>query len=65
MVQSEASGVMFTVEPTTSNREKITIEAVLGLGEMIVSGDVTPDHYTVNKKDMKILDKEINYSEKI
>ena len=59
MIQSETSGVMFTVEPTTSNREKITIEAVLGLGEMIVSGDVTPDHYEVNKSDLKILKKEI------
>ena len=63
MVQSESSGVMFTIEPSTSNRDEITIEAVLGLGEMIVSGDVTPDHYTVNKKDMKILTKEIKKQE--
>jgi pyruvate,water dikinase len=63
MVQSEAAGVMFTVEPTTSNREKITIEAVLGLGEMIVSGDVTPDHYTISKADTKILQKEIKKQE--
>jgi len=63
MVQSEASGVMFTIEPNTSNRETITIEAVLGLGEMIVSGDVTPDHYTVSKDGMKILDKEIKRQE--
>ena len=63
MVQSDSSGVMFTVEPSTNNKEKITIEAVLGLGEMIVSGDVTPDHYTVNKKDVKILSKEIKKQE--
>ena len=63
MVQSEAAGVMFTIEPTTSNREKITIEAVLGLGEMIVSGDVTPDHYTISKDGMKILEKEIKKQE--
>ncbi|MFH1646995.1 MAG: phosphoenolpyruvate synthase, partial [Chloroflexota bacterium] len=63
MVQSETSGVMFTVEPTNNDREKITIEAVLGLGEMIVSGDVTPDHYTVGKKDMKIQEKEIKKQE--
>jgi pyruvate, water dikinase len=63
MVQSESSGVMFTIEPTTSNKEEITIEAVLGLGEMIVSGDVTPDHYTVNKKDVKILSKQIKKQE--
>ncbi|MCK4274666.1 MAG: phosphoenolpyruvate synthase, partial [Dehalococcoidales bacterium] len=63
MVQSESAGVMFTVEPTTSDKEKITIEAVLGLGEMIVSGDVTPDHYTVSKNDIKILEKEIKKQE--
>jgi pyruvate,water dikinase len=63
MVQSESSGVMFTIEPTTSNADQITIEAVLGLGEMIVSGDVTPDHYTVDKKNVKILTKEIKKQE--
>lgn len=63
MVQSEAAGVMFTVEPTTNDKEIITIEAVLGLGEMIVSGDVTPDHYTVSKNGMKLLKKEIKKQE--
>jgi pyruvate,water dikinase len=63
MVQSQASGVMFTVEPTTSDKSKITIEAVFGLGEMIVSGDVTPDHYVVSKNNMKIIDKEIKRQE--
>jgi len=59
MVQSEASGVMFTLEPVTSDRSKIAIEAVLGLGETIVSGEVTPDHYTVSKDELKITSKEI------
>jgi len=54
MVQSQASGVMFTIEPTTSDKSKITIEAVFGLGEMIVSGDVTPDHYVVSKTNQKM-----------
>jgi pyruvate,water dikinase len=63
MVQSESSGVMFTVEPSTNNKEKITIEAVLGLGEMIVSGDVTPDHYVVDKKSEKISEKQIKKQE--
>jgi phosphoenolpyruvate synthase/pyruvate phosphate dikinase len=38
MVQSQASGVMFTLEPVTSDRSKIIIEAVFGLGESIVGG---------------------------
>lgn len=63
MVQSEAAGVMFTVEPTSSDISKIVIEAVLGLGEMIVSGDVTPDHYLISKDTMKIIDKEIKKQE--
>ena len=63
MVQSETSGVMFTIDPTTSDASKIVIEAVLGLGEMIVSGDVTPDHYEVNKKNLKIIDKEVKKQE--
>jgi len=63
MVQSESAGVMFTVEPTSSDRSKIVVEAVLGLGEMIVSGDVTPDHYVVSKDEMKIIHKEIKRQE--
>ncbi len=59
MVQSEVSGVMFTLEPVTSDKSKIAIEAVIGLGEMIVSGDVTPDSYIVDKDSMKISKKEI------
>jgi len=63
MVQSETSGVMFTIEPTSSDPTRIVIEAVMGLGEMIVSGDVTPDHYEVNKKTLKIVNKEVKKQE--
>jgi pyruvate,water dikinase len=49
MVQSEKSGVMFTVEPVTSDSTTITIEAVYGLGEGIVSGEISPDLYLVAK----------------
>ena len=59
MVQSEASGVMFTLEPVTSDESRIVIEAVLGLGEMIVSGDVTPDTYIISKDGLKITSKKI------
>lgn len=57
MVQSEKSGVMFTVEPVTSDPTKITIEAVYGLGEGIVSGELSPDLYMVNKESLRILEK--------
>ena len=57
MVNSEQSGVMFTVDPITNDKSKIIVEAIYGLGEMIVQGAVTPDHYEVEKKDLKILSK--------
>ncbi len=59
MVQSRASGVMFTIEPVTSDPEHIIIEAVYGLGEAIVSGEVTPDLYIVDKKEAKIVSKKL------
>jgi len=59
MVQSESSGVVFTLNPVTNDEDVITIEAVFGLGETIVSGAVTPDNYVVDKKSLKILEKHI------
>lgn len=60
MVQSRVSGIMFTVDPVTGNRNQIVIEAGFGLGEAIVLGAVTPDRYLVDKQKLEILDKEIN-----
>ncbi len=59
MVQSERSGVMFTVEPVTSDRSKITVEAIVGLGEALVSGEISPDMYIVDKESLRILEKHI------
>ena len=59
MVQSERSGVMFTVEPVTSDRSKIVIEAIWGLGEGIVSGEVTPDLYVMRKDPLTIENRHI------
>ncbi len=60
MIQSEISGVMFTVDPISEDENKLNIEAGYGLGEAIVSGSVTPDRYIVNKEKFEIEDKEIN-----
>ena len=65
MVASETSGVMFTIDPVTNDKGKIVIEAILGLGEMIVQGAVTPDHYEVDKKTDAILVKQANVQEKM
>ncbi len=63
MVQSEVSGVMFTLNPLNNDETKITIESVYGLGETIVSGAVTPDHYIVDKGSLNILEKQISNQE--
>ncbi|HEX8965712.1 MAG TPA: phosphoenolpyruvate synthase [Patescibacteria group bacterium] len=58
MVNSEMSGVMFTLDPITNDKTKVIIEAIFGLGELIVQGAVTPDHYEVDKKSYAILQKQ-------
>ncbi|MBN1862608.1 MAG: phosphoenolpyruvate synthase [Dehalococcoidales bacterium] len=60
MVQSESSGVMFTIEPVTSDRSKIVIEAIFGLGEAIVSGEVNPDLYVLDKESLTISSKKLS-----
>ncbi|MBI4037771.1 phosphoenolpyruvate synthase [Candidatus Curtissbacteria bacterium] len=60
MVESDSSGVMFTLDPITNDKRKIIIEAIYGLGELIVQGAETPDHYEVSKKDYSILTKTLS-----
>lgn len=59
MVNSEFSGIMFTVDPN-SGAKQIVIEAGYGLGEAIVGGEVTPDTYVIDKQKMEILKKRIS-----
>ncbi len=59
MVNSDIAGVMFSVNPSTNNRDEIMIEAAFGLGEAVVGGEVTPDTYIVDKKTMQIKSKKI------
>jgi len=56
MVQSEISGIAFTVHPVTEDFDQMIIEAGYGLGEAIVSCLITPDSYVVSKSEMKIID---------
>jgi len=60
MIQSEVSGVAFTVDPVTNEKDRIVIEAVWGLGELIVQGSVVPDSYVVQKETFEILSKKIS-----
>lgn len=63
MIQSSASGVMFTLEPVTSDRSKILIEAIFGLGEAIVGGEVKPDFYVIDKAKMAISLKKVSHQD--
>ena len=49
MVDARSAGVAVTVNPSNGDRSKIVIEATWGLGEPVVSGHLTPDHYVVDK----------------
>ena len=55
MVNSDVSGIMFTVNPNSGVKE-IVIEAGYGLGEAIVGGEVTPDTYKIDKETMSVKD---------
>jgi pyruvate, water dikinase len=49
MVDAKAAGVMFTINPLNGDESKVAIEASFGFGEAVVSGNVTPDRYLVDK----------------
>ncbi len=71
MIQSEVSGVCFTVHPITEDKNQMVIEAIFGLGEMLVQGKVSPDSYVVDKLKIKskkskfILDINRNFQDKM
>ena len=59
MVFSKASGIMFSVNVANGDSSKIVIDAIYGLGEYIVLGKVTPNHFVIDKQSMKIVEKNI------
>ncbi len=61
MVQSEVAGIAFSVHPVTQDRNQMIIEAGFGLGEAVVSGQITPDSYIIGKENNDLVD--INVSE--
>ncbi len=63
MIQSEVSGVMFTVDPISKDKDILVIEGAYGLGDYIVQGVVTPDHFEISKQHKKILSRQINRQE--
>lgn len=56
MVQSDVSGITFTVHPVTQDPDQMIVEAAWGLGEFIVGGVVTPDSYILQKSTLKTIE---------
>lgn len=63
MVQAEVSGVTYTKELITQDETKMSIEAVFGLGVVIANGEITPDRYVLNKKDISFEEKRVSPQE--
>jgi pyruvate,water dikinase len=60
MVDAKAAGVIFTVNPVNGDESKVAIEASFGFGEAVVSGNVTPDRYLIDKITFEIDEKVIS-----
>jgi pyruvate,water dikinase len=59
MVNSKSAGVMFTIDPVIGDENKIVVEGNWGLGESVVKGEVSPDHFLVDKQSSEILEKTV------
>lgn len=64
MIQSEVSGIAFSVHPITEDPNQLIIEAGYGLGEAIVSGSITPDSYVIEKEPQRIIDINVSKQER-
>ena len=59
LINSEKSGILFTANPINGRRDEMLLNSSWGLGEAIVSGDVTPDQWVINKKSEEIVNEYI------
>jgi pyruvate,water dikinase len=63
MANSYAAGVMFTLNPSSGDRSMILINSSFGFGEAVVSGEVTPDVFMVNKVSLDLVERTITTKE--
>ena len=63
LVLADAAGILFTANPLTDERDKVMINATWGLGEAIVSGQVTPDIVVVDRASGTIIAQQISEKE--
>ncbi|RWZ85400.1 PEP/pyruvate-binding domain-containing protein [Glutamicibacter sp. HZAU] len=59
MVNAKSAGVAMTLDPTNGDRSKITVDASWGVGEMVVSGTVTPDNIQLDKVTLAVIHEHI------
>ena len=59
LVDARSAGVAFTLDPVTGDRDRLVVEANWGLGESVVSGQVTPDYWTVERGGGRILERRV------
>jgi rifampicin phosphotransferase len=65
MVPADMAGVMLTANPVSGERDELVIDANPGLGEAVVGGLVTPDHYLVDKRSRRIKEQQLGRKEVI
>jgi len=63
MANAYTAGVMFTIHPANGDRSVIVIDSNFGFGESVVSGEVTPDNFVVNKVTLDIIERTISRKE--
>jgi pyruvate, water dikinase len=59
LVDARSAGVAFTLDPVTGDRGRLVVEANWGLGESVVSGQVTPDYWTVERDSGRIVERRV------
>ncbi len=64
MVNADKAGVMFTMNPINKSYDEMIIEACFGLGEKLVSGEITPDTFIVDKKQENIKQEYLNFDKR-
>ncbi|MBM4349314.1 MAG: phenylphosphate synthase subunit beta [Deltaproteobacteria bacterium] len=60
MVNAKCAGVIFTIDPVTGDENRVVVEGNWGLGESVVKGEVSPDHFLVDKQTSEILEKSVS-----
>ena len=63
MIPAEVSGILFTANPVTGARDELVVNSSVGLGEAIVSGNVTPDEFVIDRQSLEIKSSRIGAKE--